>query len=186
MLTQAPPRGSLWLKAATLCGLGVGLAAVFLLVFFWPFRLDAVTKELEDESDSKVIAGAFHATYFPHPGCVLDQVTFQHNPKSGAPPLITAKRISIQGSFTGIFARHVRLIVVEGMHILVPPLGSEPFKTPKRSSIVVDDLVADGTILEVASRQAGTPPLRFHFSRIHHQRCGRQRSRSVQGDVFKP
>ena len=163
MLTQAPPRGSLWLKAATLCGLGVGLAAVFLLVFFWPFRLDAVTKELEDESDSKVIAGAFHATYFPHPGCVLDQVTFQHNPKSGAPPLITAKRISIQGSFTGIFARHVRLIVVEGMHILVPPLGSEPFKTPKRSSVVVDYLVADGTILEVASRQAGTPPLRFTF-----------------------
>ena len=49
------------------------------------------------------------------------------------------------------------------MHILIPPLGSEPFKTPPRSSVVIDDLVADGTILEVASRQAGTPPLQFVF-----------------------
>jgi len=163
MLTPAPARGSVRFKVAMLCGLGVGLAAVLLLVFFWPFRLNAITKQLEDESDSKVIIGTFRPTYFPHPGCVLEQVTFQHNPKSGAPPLITVKRISIQGSFTGIFARHVKLIVVEGMHILIPPLGSEPFKTPQRSSVVVDDLVADGTILEVASRQSGTPPLRCTF-----------------------
>ena len=49
------------------------------------------------------------------------------------------------------------------MHILIPPLGSEHFKTPPRSSVVIDNLVADGTILEVASRQAGTPPLQFVF-----------------------
>jgi hypothetical protein len=120
---------------ATLCGLGVGLAAILLLVFFWPFRLDAVTKELASESDGKVSVGAFHATYFPHPGCVLEQVTFQHNPKSGAPPLITATRITIQGSYAGIFARHVQLVMVEGLHILVPALGSEHFNTPQRSSL---------------------------------------------------
>jgi hypothetical protein len=163
MLTQTPPRRSHRLKVATLCGLGVGLAAILLLVFFWPFRLDAVTKELASESDGKVSVGAFHATYFPHPGSVLEQVTFQHNPKSGAPPLITATRITIQGSYAGIFARHVQLVMVEGLHILVPALGSEHFNTPQRSSVVVDDLVADGAILEVASRQAGDPPLRFAF-----------------------
>ena len=108
-------------------------------------------------------AGSFHATYFPHPGCVLEQVIFQHNPKSGTPPLITIKRITIRGTFTGIFARHVKLVLVEGMHILIPPLGSEHFKTPQRSSVVMDDLVADGTVLEVASREAGTPPLQFAF-----------------------
>jgi hypothetical protein len=49
------------------------------------------------------------------------------------------------------------------MHILIPPLGSEHFKTPRRSSVVIDDLVADGTVLEVASRDSGTPPLQFSF-----------------------
>ena len=102
------------------------------MAFFWPFRLDAITKELADESDSKVTAGSFHATYFPHPGCILDQVIFQHNPGSGAPPLITIKQLTIRGTIAGIFAKHVKLVVVEGMHILIPPLGSEHFQdTPK-------------------------------------------------------
>ena len=163
MLTEIPVRRSRWLKVGAVSGLGLGFATVFLFAFFWPFRLDTVAKELADESDSKVTAGSFHATYFPHPGCVLEQVIFQHNPKSGTPPLITVKRITIRGTFTGIFARHVKLVLVEGMHILIPPLGSEHFKTPQRSSVVVDDFVADGTVLEVASREAGKPPLAFSF-----------------------
>ena len=66
---------------ASCLGCVLGLLTIFLLMaFFWPFRLDAITKELADESDSKVTAGSFHATYFPHPGCILGQVIFQHNP----------------------------------------------------------------------------------------------------------
>jgi hypothetical protein len=164
VLTRTSIRGSRWIRVAILSGLGVGLLTVVLLMaFFWPFRLDAVIRDLADESDSKVTAGSFHATYFPHPGCILDQVIFQHNPGSGAPPLITIKQLTIRGTIAGIFARHVKLVAVEGMHILIPPLGSEHFKTPPRSSVVIDDLVADGTILEVASRQAGTAPLQFVF-----------------------
>jgi AsmA-like protein len=163
MLTQSPVRGSRLLKLAALSGLGVALAAVFLLAFFWPFRLNTVIKELAEEADSRVTAGSFHATYFPRPGCVLEHVIFQHNPKSGTPPLITIKRVTIRGTFAGIFARRVKLVLVEGMHILIPPLGSEHFKTPPRSSVLIDDLVADGAMLEVASRQAGTPALQFAF-----------------------
>jgi hypothetical protein len=167
-LPETPVQKPRRLKAWALPGLGLGIAAIlllaiFFLVFWWPFRLDTVTKEMADESDSKVTAGSFRATYFPHPGCVMEQVIFQHNPRGGAPPLITIKRITVRGTFTGIFARHVEQVLVEGMYILIPPLHSEPFKTPPRSSVVIDDLVADGTILEVASRQAGTPPLQFVF-----------------------
>ena len=168
-LPQTPVRKPRRPKPAAL-GAGIAavllLLAIFFLVFWWPFRLDTVTKELADESDSKVTAGSFRATYFPHPGCVLEQVIFQHNPRGGAPPLITTNRITIRGTFTGIFARHLEQVVVEGMHILIPPLHSEPFKTPPRSSVVIDDLVADGTILEVASREAGSPPLKFVFQRF--------------------
>ena len=164
MLTPTPIRGSRSIRVVILSGLGVGLLTVFVLIaFFWPFRVDAVLRELADESDSKVTTGSFHATYFPHVGCILDQVIFQHNPRSGAQPLITIKKLTIRGTIAGIFARHVKLVAVEGMHILIPPLGSEHFKTPPRSSVVIDNLVADGTILELASRQKGTPPLRFVF-----------------------
>ena len=163
VLTQNPVPRSQWLKMAAVSALGLSLAAVFFLAFYWPFRREAVIKELENESDSKVMAGSFHGTYFPHPGCVLEQVVFQHNPKSSTPPLITVRRIRVEGSVRGMFARHVKLVLVEGMQILIPPLGSEHFETPQRSSVVIDDLVADGAILEVASRVAGNPPLKFTF-----------------------
>ncbi len=185
VLSQTPVGQPRWLKLAALSVLGLALVGIVLLTVFWPFRLDTVTKELADESDSKVTAGSFHATYFPHPGCVLEQVIFQHNPKGGTPPLITVKRLTIRGTFSGIFARHLKLILVEGMHILVPPLGSENFKTPQRSSVVVDDLVADGTVLEVASRQADSPPLRFAFHGFTISHVGSNAPGSVQSDAFE-
>jgi hypothetical protein len=178
-------------KPLALPRLALGVAAVFLftiflLACFWPFRLDTVTKVLADESDSKVSAGSFHATYFPHPGCVIEQVIFQHNPKNGAPPLITVKRITIRGTFTGIFAKHVKLILVEGMHILIPPLGSERFAIPQRSSVVIDDLVADGTVLEVASRDTGKSPLEFSFREFSIADVGRNAPAAFKATLSNP
>lgn len=162
-LTPSSVRRSRKLKVAGVCALGAFVTAIIFLVFAWPFRREAVIKELEDESFSKVSAGSFHGTYFPHPGCVLEHVVFQHNRKSGTPPLIIIGRVRIEGSFAGLFTRHLKLVRAEAMRVLIPPLGSEHFETPQRSSVVIDHLVADGAILEVASRSLGNPPLRFAF-----------------------
>jgi hypothetical protein len=142
----------------------VFLVSIVLLALYWPLSREAVLKELEDESQSRVNIGAFHGTYFPRPGCVLEHVTFQHNPKAGSPPLITVQRLRIEGSFSGLFTKRVRRIRAEGMRMLIPPRGSdEHFQTPKRSPFVVEDLIADGAILEVASREADKQPLKFSF-----------------------
>jgi len=141
----------------------VVLAALVLLALHWPFRRAAVLKQLEEASMSRVEASAFHETYFPRPGCVLEHVIFRHNPKPGSPPLITVEKMRIEGSFSGLFSKHVKLIRAEGMHIRTPPRGSgERFQTPERSAIVIDRLIADGAILEV-SRAADRPALKFSF-----------------------
>ena len=64
---------------------GLVLAAIVVLVVRWPFRLAAVVEQLEENGLGKVEVGGFHQTYFPRPGCVLQKVRFQHNPKAGAP-----------------------------------------------------------------------------------------------------
>ena len=46
----------------------MSLVAVFLLALYWPFRLAAVVKELEEESDTKVTVGSFHGHLLPPPG----------------------------------------------------------------------------------------------------------------------
>ena len=115
---------------AALAMVVIGPAAIVFLALHWPFTREAVLKQLEDVSLGRVDAGAFHGTYFPRPGCVLEHVIFQHNPKAGSPPLITVERLRIEGSFAGLFTEHVRLIRAEGLRILTPPQGSdEQFST---------------------------------------------------------
>ena len=142
---------------------GLILAAIVVLVARWPFRRAAVVEQLQETGFGKVEVGAFHETYFPRPGCVLEKVRFQHNPKPGARPLITIETVRIEGSFSGLFAKHVKRIRAEGMHILVPPKSAgEQFQTPQRSAIVIDELVADGAVLEI-SRAAPNQSLKFSF-----------------------
>jgi hypothetical protein len=82
------------LKIIVSAGLAVALvlvATIVLVGWHWPFRREAVLKELEKASQSRAGVDRFHATYFPRPGCVLENVRFQHNPTAGSPPLITIK-----------------------------------------------------------------------------------------------
>jgi len=96
------------LVLAALAMVVVLTAAVVFLAWQWPFTREAVLQDLEEASMSKVDIGAFHGTYFPRPGCVLDHVTFQHNPRAGSPPLITIERLRIESGFSGLFTKHLR------------------------------------------------------------------------------
>jgi hypothetical protein len=166
---------------------GVLLAGVIFLAARWPFKREAVLRDLQEASLSKVDIGAFHGTYFPQPGCVLQHVIFQHNRKPGTPPLITIERVRIEGSFLGLFSKHVRRVRAEGMRVLIPPRGSEEhFQTPKRSPFVIDDLIADGAILEVASREAGKQPLSFSFHNFVLNNVGSDGPASFQARLSNP
>jgi hypothetical protein len=172
---------------AALAMVVVFLVAIVFLALRWQLSREAVLKELEDESQSTVNISAFHGTYFPRPGCVLEHLTFQHNPKAGSPPLITVQRLRIEGSFSGLFTKHVRRIRAEGMRILIPSRGSdEHFQTPKRSPFVIDDLVADGAMLEVASNEAGKQPLKFPFHNFVLRDVGSNGPASFQATLSNP
>jgi AsmA-like C-terminal region len=162
-------------------------AALAFMVSRWPFRREAVVKQLEEASFSNVTVGAFHGTYFPRPGCVLEHVAFQHNPKPGTPPLMTIESVRIEGSFAGLFRRHVSRVVAEGLHILIPPKGmGEAFETPQRPSVAIDSLVSDGAILEVASSQAGKGPLRFVFHEFTLSHIGGDGPASFKARLSNP
>jgi hypothetical protein len=90
----------------------VALAAI---VFIWvimvtiksPFTQSKVSKSLENIVPLKVSFGKFHTVYFPHPGCVAENVTFVRLLNTeDTPPLVTVQRMAIE-------ARYVDLISVE-------------------------------------------------------------------------
>jgi len=166
---------------------GVILSGIIFLAARWPFSRTAVLKDLTEASLSRVSVASFHGTYFPRPGCVLERVTFQHNPKAGSPPLITIQKLRIEGSFVGLFTKHVRRIRAEGLRILIPPRGSgEHFQTLRRSRFVIDDLIADGAILEVVSRDPYKEPLQFSFHNFVISNVGNKGPASFQAKLSNP
>jgi hypothetical protein len=149
--------------------------AIFLLSRAWPFSERSVVQDIAEASDSTVTIRGFHPKFFPFPGCVLDGLVFHHGVRHFT--LITIDKLDITGSYLGILRHHVPRITAEGGHVLVPPFGSGLTFSTKHSNIVIDEIVADGTVIEFASKdpQNNAPknrPFRFdvHEAVLHNVR----------------
>jgi hypothetical protein len=147
--------------------LAVAAAAAICVVLLlwaglWPFQQKPVVQSLEKASDSKLQVRAFHRSYFPFPGCVLEGLQFTRGSNTGT-PLITIERLIIRGSYLGILSRRLTSVTAENMHIFIPPFGSgETFHTTP-SKITIDEIMANGAVLEFASSKPDQQPLRFEI-----------------------
>ena len=182
-MAVAPPR-----RNRLVIALSVFVACIFtaglLWSRWWPFEQASVLKDLGEASDSQVRIRAFHQTFFPSPGCVVDGLVFVHG--SGAHQLITINRLTIRGSYSGIVARHVTQIVAEGMHVFVPAFGSgETFHTT-RSTLTIGEILANGATLEVASKDPDAKPLRFEFKQAVFSDVGWENPMSYQLKLQNP
>jgi hypothetical protein len=75
-VTTRPGRSALVLKVAL--GVAVVCAGLVLWMELWPFEQKPVVQELQEAGDSTVRVRAFHRTYFPSPGCVIEGLEFYH------------------------------------------------------------------------------------------------------------
>jgi hypothetical protein len=149
----------------------VALAAIaFLLLIIAviksPFTQSKVSESLENIVHSKVSFGKFHTVYFPHPGCVAENVTFLRSPNTAdAPPLVTVQRIAIEARYVDLLARpgYIARILLNALHVHVPVLGASSGRSNSQPSQVrVGEIVADGATLEV-DRSNDQPPLKFEI-----------------------
>ena len=167
-LKSSHPRGKTILIIIAVAAVAIAAGVAFSWSRIWPFTETAVVQDLSEASNSTITIRSSHQTYFPMPGCILEGVEFHHGPDKWT--LITIDRLTIEGSYSGIVTKHVPRIRAEGGHVFVPPLGShETFET-QHSNLVVDELVADGTVVEFASREPHKKPLRFevHQGRLRN------------------
>jgi hypothetical protein len=142
--------------------------AVALYFLIWPFSQKSIVEDLGEASDSSITVGHFRGTFLPHPGCILDDVRFQRGTRDFT--FITIKKLTIQGTYLGMLRRHVRRIVAEGAHVFFPALGKGTAFHTQNSKTVVDELIADGAVVEFESANAQAKPLRFdiHKGLLNH------------------
>ena len=160
VLQVRPSRKRNWVVIAVAIAVVLVCVAVMFFIRFWPFERGAILQDLAEASDSKVEARGFHKTYFPFPGCVVEGVVFHHGEKSGR-PLLTIERLTIRGSYTGILTHHVSLIIADGARVFVPAFGSGVHFQTQHSTIVVNEIVANGARIEFERRDAQKEPVVF-------------------------
>src|ERR1700733_7978333 len=128
-LASKPHRVRRWLP---------GLAFVFVVVVLlatmgvryinahWPYRYRNVEPLLETVFASKIKIDHYHRTYFPSPDFVATGLTLRRNSAPDLPPVGSAHDLVVQGRWIDLLLlrRRVRLVEVEGLHVVIPAVGS--------------------------------------------------------------
>lgn len=180
----SPPRNRRRLVLGLIVFAACIVAAALVWSRWWPFERATVIENLQEASDSQVQARAFHRTYFPSPGCVLDGVVFLHG--TGTHPLISIDRVTVQGSYSGILTRHISRITAEGMRVFIPAFDTgQPFHTT-RSTLTIGEIVTQGATLEFASRNPGGHPLRFDIHQALFSNVGWNSPLSYRVSLHNP
>jgi hypothetical protein len=191
-LNKQSEASSRWIKIGTLLALVVIGGAALLLLSRWPFTRDVVVRALREKFSSTVEVKAFYGTYFP-PGCVAKGVTFRRNSDRNVPPIATIEKLTIQGAYWEFFRtpKRVRLVRIEGLRMFVSS-GSErignaaPPWSPKQSALIIDQIIADGTVVEFASSQPGTKALKFEIHNLTLNSVADDRPMSFHAALLNP
>ncbi len=174
-----------WALLALLVLGAIVIAAGALLAVKWPFTRKRVIARLQQTTATAVQIGSFHEEYFPHPGCLARQVTFQQS--GGHQPLMTIQTLAIRGSFFGLFSKHVALIRADGTHIVLPALRAGlSLGGHNQSGTIVDQLIADGTVLDSQPKNKGGRPAHFLLRQFRLRGLGGNSALSFQMVIENP
>jgi AsmA-like C-terminal region len=168
-----PPRVATHKKAIILIVVLVlvgSLVAAYIRIS--PFARQAVIQDLQDASGSTVTIRSYRRTHFPAPGCVLEGVEFHKAENKYT--FLSIDKLVIKGTYLGVLRHHVQRIKAVGARVIVPPFGSNLTFQTQHSNIVIDEVVADGTIVEFANEDSKEKPLQFevHKGLIQDVRWG--------------
>jgi AsmA-like C-terminal region/AsmA family len=147
---------------AALCIFGVVLA------FHWPFSSQKVTQSVQESWPGKISVQGLRRTYFPHPGCVLENVALTRGSDTSGPPLVAIQRVTIQANYHDLLLRpgYISKIILEGLKISVPAEQDTSQQTSKssKSSTRIGEVYTKDATLEIATKDDG--PLKFDIHQL--------------------
>lgn len=158
-----------WIQAVLGLVLLTLLVLTVVVLTHWPYRRGTVAQSLQNSFDSQVSVASYRLKFFPGPGFVADGVTLRRHGAANVPPLATVVLLDATSSYaTILFApRRFQTIRIVGLHVQIPPAGTTDANSEgakKKSTMVVEHLIADGAQLDIA--RADEKPLHFDIHRL--------------------
>jgi len=193
--SSRPPRRALWWLVAILATLIVaGIATGWFVSPMLSRKMhERVVKALQDRFDSELTMKSLTVRVFPSVTIVGEELVLRRNGRPDVPPLITISKFSAHASLWGLFRKPTRISIVrlDGLKIEVPPRRRHKGEKPapdddpvyenssddsaaengaegerKRPEFVIEEIVADGTMLRTLPRKSGKLPLEYEIQKL--------------------
>src|SRR5579872_1244651 len=131
-----------------------------------------VVDEIRQRYKADVQLKSFDLHLLPRIRATGEGLTLRPYGQTSGPPLISVRRFTIEANLKEMMSgpRHVRRLRLEDLKITVQRGVSRP-KTPPGDRpaapiFVIDEVIADGTVLEVVPKQEGKEPLVFELFKL--------------------
>ncbi len=173
---MSPPAKSFvrrrWLVPAAVILLALLCVGGIILAFHWPFSAQNITQSIQEDWPGKINVQRFHRTYFPHPGCVLENIALTRGSTPSDTLLVAIQKVTIAANYHDLLLRpgYVSSVTLEGLKISIPTEKPQDQPKPQQTSKSVNSSVRLGevftkdAVLEIA--QEGDDPLRFEIHRL--------------------
>lgn len=170
-----------WLAYLGVFVLVLAIAAGLLVRSAGPRARKRVIQALQERFNADVQLKSLHLTLFPHATAVGEGLSIRHQGWTSPRPLISIRKFAAETDlFTVLFGRDkVKLVRLEGLEIHIPPKsrrggsaqqdhssGSKSGQHATHFQFAIQTIVADGTLIEIESKDQGNPPLRFDIRKL--------------------
>lgn len=163
-----------------------------------------IVKALEARFNADVELTYLDIALLPQPTVVGEGLSIRHKGWGNGPPLIHIRRFSAQTDLVSALGakNEVRLVTLEGLEIHIPPRGRrvllhesadepgetasadpEPGQDRTRLKFNIQDIVADGTRLEIEPAQEGKLPLTFEIRKLSLRSVGPNQAMTFVADL---
>jgi hypothetical protein len=133
---------------------------------------DYFVTTLKQHYKSDVELGDFQISLFPVVRATGEKLVFRLGGRKDVPPLIAIRRFTIEARFIGFFAypKRIHKVTLEGLEIHLQPKSATPDTKSGNGSaaapFVLEEVVADGAVLETFPRDPGKKPLTFDIRQL--------------------
>lgn len=202
-MSSPAKRGGRWLRTALAlaCGvvLALGATAAFLAWRFQPMAREYFVSTLQKRYQSEVDLGQLEISLFPSVHATGENLVLWFNGRHDAPPMVQIRRFTLDAAFVSFFRtpRHIGRLRLEGLQIHLPPrpapaAGSSAAQpgqhaaTAAATAFILDEVIADGTNVEITPKDPTKQPLVFDLERLTLHTVGAGLPMAFEAELNNP
>jgi hypothetical protein len=143
-----------------------------------PLIRDRVVTALKEHYKRDVELKDFKISLLPRFTAVGDELVIHQKDWPGLPPMVAVRRLTIEATLRGMLSTplQVNRVVLQGLEINIPPRRGDSDK-PKEAKqklpqFQIDEMVADGTTLNILSKKEGKEPLVWDIFKLRLNSAG--------------